>query len=153
MPTERSHEISLDVAVADAFPLFTPKGEESWVPGWRPSYIEPPGGETVPEMLFRTGDGDETTFWTCLAFEPGLHHVRYLRVTPASRIAFVDVACRAGGPNDCIVRVSYRFVALNDAGLRYIDAMSPEAFAAMIEDWRHLIGTALSPRAQSAPIS
>ena len=96
MPTERSHEISLDVAVADAFPLFTPKGEESWVPGWRPSYIEPPGGETVPEMLFRTGDGDETTFWTCLAFEPGLHHVRYLRVTPASRIAFVDVACRAG---------------------------------------------------------
>mgnify|MGYP002142650008 CR=1 FL=1 len=35
MSAEFSHEITLALPVEEAFPLFTPKGEERWVPGWR----------------------------------------------------------------------------------------------------------------------
>ncbi len=60
------HEITVDRPAAAAFPLFTPKGEEAWVPGWKPEYIRPETGETCEEMLFTTGEGEEKTFWTCL---------------------------------------------------------------------------------------
>jgi len=144
MHVDRTHEISLDMAVADAFPLFTPKGEEAWVPGWQPRYVDPGDGETSVEMLFSTGTAEETTFWMCLAYEPLDHHARYLRITPASRIAFVDVRCRASGPGKCVATVSYRFVPLNEAGRVQVDAMLGDAFAEMIEGWGRLIRAARS---------
>jgi hypothetical protein len=150
MPVDCTHEIALDMAVSDAFPLFTPKGEEGWVPGWRPTYIEPADGETAVEMLFKTGTGEETTFWTCLAYEPQRYHARYLRITPASRIAFVDVRCRASGPKSCIATVSYSLVPLNEAGRAHVETMSPDAFARMIEDWGRLIRFSRSPSDEAA---
>ena len=72
MEAEFAHEIAVDLPVDQAFPLFTPKGEEAWVPGWRPEYLSPPSGETVEEMLFRNGIGEETTIWTCLKCEQEL---------------------------------------------------------------------------------
>jgi hypothetical protein len=139
MQAEFSHEITLDLPVGDAFPLFTPKGEELWVPGWQPEYLSPETGETAEEMLFRTGSGDETMIWTCLKWEPDRWHARYLRVTPASRVAIVDVLCRADGPVRTVVRVSYAFVALSEAGARLVAATTPDGFAASIDEWARLI--------------
>lgn len=139
MQIEFSHEIALDLAVGDAFPLFAPKGEEAWVPGWQPEYLSPTTGETAEEMLFRTGSGDETTIWTCLKWEPDRWHARYLRVTPASRVAIVDVRCRADGPVRTVVRVSYTFIPLSEAGERLVAATTPHGFAASIDEWARLI--------------
>src|SRR5688500_10788176 len=105
MQSEFSHEIAIGLPVVEAFPLFTPKGEEAWVPDWRPQYLSPLSGETAEEMLFRTGSGADTTIWTCLKWEPEVSHVRYLRVTPASRVAVVDVRCRAEGAARTVARV------------------------------------------------
>ena len=137
--TEFTHEIALPGPPDTIFPLFTPKGEEAWVPGWRPRYIAPADGATGAEMLFETGAGDDRTIWTCLAFEPRVRHARYLRVTPASRAAIVDVCCRAMGPGHTVARVSYRYHALTAEGTRQIAAMTPAGFAAEIETWRNLI--------------
>lgn len=139
MQAEFAHEIAVDLPVDQAFPLFTPKGEEAWVPGWRPEYLSPASGETVEEMLFRTGSGDEATIWACLKYEPELRHARYLRVTPASRVAIVDVRCRPDGPTRSAVRISYAFVALTQAGAQSIAAMTPESFAVSIDEWAVLI--------------
>jgi hypothetical protein len=143
MQAEFAHEITVDLPADRAFPLFTPKGEEAWVPGWRPEYLSPRSGETVEEMLFRTGSGDETTIWTCLKHEPDLAHARYLRVTPASRVAIVDVRCRPDGLARSIVRVSYAFAALTEAGAQSIAAMTPESFAVSIDEWALLIHASL----------
>jgi hypothetical protein len=139
MKAEFVHEITVDLPVDQAFTLFTPKGEEMWVPGWRPEYLSPASGETVEEMLFRTGSADETTIWTCLKYEPELRHARYLRVTPASRVAIVDVRCRPDGPDRSVARVSYAFVALTEAGAQFIAAVTAESFAASIDEWALLI--------------
>ena len=58
-------------------------------------------------LLFATGTGDERTWWTCLAYEPEACHVRYLRLTPDSRAAFVDVTCRARDARSTLVTVGY----------------------------------------------
>ncbi len=139
MRTEFSHEIRIDVPVDEALPLFTPKGEEQWVPGWRPDYLAPTSGETCEEMVFRTGHGDEITLWTCLKWRPDERHARYLRVTPGAHVGFVDVRCRPEGRSATAVRVSYSYVALSPAGQAHIDAISPASFAAAIGEWAELI--------------
>ena len=139
MYRECSHEITVDRPVSETLPLFTPKGEESWVPGWEPDYIAPETGETREEMLFVTSHGDETTFWTCLDWQPDDGHVRYLRLTPGSRVGFVDVRCRADGPDKTQVRVAYQLHALSDSGRAYLQDMTQSAFVEMIDQWARLI--------------
>jgi hypothetical protein len=139
-------EITIDRPVAEAFPLFTPKGEEGWVPGWKPDYFAPDGGETKKDMLFATGEGSERTWWTCLEWQPEKHRVRYLRLTPDSRAAFVDVACRARDTETTLVTVSYDMQALGAAGETYIAGMTDKDFAGMIGEWPGLIAKAAPKR-------
>ncbi len=139
MRQEFSHEIRVALPVEEAFPLFTPKGEEAWVPGWRPDYLWPACGDTCADMVFATGSGDEATLWTCLEWQPERHHVRYLRTTPGSRVAFVDVRCRPDGDGTA-VRVAYAYVPLSEAGKTFIAAITERSFAATIDEWAVLIG-------------
>ncbi len=134
-----SREFTLDRPPGAAIGLFTPRGEEAWVPGWAPVYIRPASGDTVPEMLFTTGAGEELTFWTCLAWEPDAGHARYLRLTPASRAAFVDVRCDDNGAGGTRVRVEYDVTALTAAGEALVAEMSAESFAGQIGAWPELI--------------
>jgi len=139
MNKDYSHEIVIDRSASEAFPLFTPRGEEAWVPGWSPTYIHPETGETCKEMIFTTGEGEEKTFWTCLSWQPDQWHVRYLRLTPASRFAFVDVHCTPEGPDRTRVRVCYQMHALNDHGRAFLEGFSQRQFAQSIDEWSDLI--------------
>ena len=139
MQKTHSHEIFVDRPMSETIGLFTPKGEESWVPDWKPVYIQLASGKTCEEMIFTTGTGDEVTFWTCLKWQPDDGHARYLRLTPQSRLAFVDVQCRTAGTNRTRVRVGYRIQALTASGRAYLETLSERKFADMIDEWAHLI--------------
>lgn len=136
------HTIILERPIDDCFPLFTAKGEERWVPGWRPQYVHPPSGEAEPGQVFITGEGDERTWWTVVDFDPVAHHARYSRVTPASRIGLVDVRCRRVSELVTEVEVRYEMTALNAAGVAALQAYAGAAYVAMIEDWKRLIDAA-----------
>lgn len=133
-----AHEIRLGLPVDRAFPLFTPKGEEAWVPGWEPEYVSPADGTTEEEMVFVTR-GHETTYWTCLKWEPEAWHARYLRLTPESRVAFVDVRCRPDGVDHTVVHIAYTFVPLGGPGHEHLEAISAGSFADSIDGWADLI--------------
>lgn len=139
MRAEFQHEIGVDLPVGEALPLFTPKGEELWVPGWQPRYISPATGETREEMVFTTEDDGQTIFWTCLKWQPAAGHARYLRIVPGSRISFVDVLCRADGPSRTRVCVSYEHFALTEQGKQYLETISPASYAESIDGWTELI--------------
>jgi hypothetical protein len=139
MHSEFSHTITVDYPAEEAIHLFTPKGEESWVPGWTPTYISPECSETSEEMLFLTGHDDETTYWTCMKWEPKLGHARYLRLTPGSRVGFVDVRCQALDTQKTSVRVSYRMHALSSVGEAQLAKMTQDSFNEMIDEWARLI--------------
>lgn len=139
MRKDYAHEITVDLPVSEALTLFTPRGEEAWVPGWKPFYIWPRTGKICEEMIFKTGEGLEETIWTCLAWRPDQGHVRYHRLTPGSRLAFVDVHCRSEGGERTRVRVTYEIFALSNHGRAYLEELSDSAFAAMINGWSELI--------------
>jgi hypothetical protein len=129
------HTITLPLSVDEAFPLFTPEGERLWIAEWNPHYFYPSNGETLVGMVFVTGEGDETTYWTLADFDTGLHAARYCRVTPTSRSVIVEVKCDAVGEGETRVTVRYTLTALSDAGNSAISAFV-ESYAAMIEDWK-----------------
>ena len=141
---ERRHSIVLAGPIERVFPLFTPAGEKLWVDGWDPEFLHPASGDTCEGMIFRTGHGEESTLWGCVAWSPAAHRVRYARVTPASRFGFVEVACRALAEDRTEATVGYAFTALSPGGRSYLANLTEEAFASMIEEWRTAIDRWLS---------
>ncbi|MCC0077217.1 MAG: SRPBCC family protein [Rhodobacter sp.] len=131
-----SHSFSLPMPPDRALPLFTPRGEEAWVPGWAPVYVDPPGGETAEGMIFSTGNG--AVWWTCLRWRPATGEARYLRLTPGVKAARVGVSCRAEGAGTRVT-VCYDWHALGADGAAEIAALTPAGFASEIDGWRSLI--------------
>ena len=134
-----SHTIFVDRPSPVAIHLFTPKGEETWVPGWDPVYITPVSGEMKEEMLFTTGTGDELTYWTCMKWRPQDGHARYFRLTPASRAAFVDVRCTDADKGWTQVTMCYEMHALTPSGDDDLQHMTQETFEKSIDNWAVLI--------------
>ncbi len=128
------HRIMVDIPIDQAFTLFTPAGEELWVEGWAPRYIQPADGRTEAGMVFSTGAGDEITHWLLADFDRAAHRSRYVRCTPASRMTVVEVQCRAVDATRTAVEVSYTLTALNDAGAAAIAAFE-RGFVAMMDGW------------------
>jgi hypothetical protein len=137
---DRQHTILVDGAVDRVFPLFTPIGETYWVDGWDPEFIYPESGETREGMVFRTSHGGEETLWSCLAWEPGRHHVRYARVTPGSRFGFVEVNCLERSADQTEASVRYTLTALSAEGASQLSDLTAEAYQRMIDEWRTRIG-------------
>ena len=131
-----SHEFELPFPPSEAMVLFTPKGEEIWVPGWNPRYVDPPRGETREGMVFSTHD--DAVWWTCLLWDPA-GEARYLRLTPGVKFARVHVRCAPCGEGATQVQISYDWHAINEEGAREIAELGQEGFTHEIAKWRELI--------------
>jgi len=135
----RTHAVDSEGPLERVFALFTPRGEEEWAQGWKPTYVYPESGAIENGMVFLTGNGEERTIWACAAYEPASHRVRYARVTPASRFAFVEVVCEEIGPDRTRATVTYELTALTAGGSRYLEGLTAAAFEGMIDGWREAI--------------
>jgi hypothetical protein len=132
------HRIRVEAPVERAFLYFTPDGERHWVEGWAPVYLHPDDGHTEAGMVFTTGAGPEVTVWTLADFDRVAHRSRYLRCTPASRLAVVEIACRPLDADHTEVDVSYTLTALNAEAEAAMAAFGA-GFKAMIDGWAERI--------------
>jgi hypothetical protein len=132
------HRIAVEAPVDRAFMYFTPAGESHRVEGWEPAYLFPGDGRTEAGMVFTTGAGAEYTLWTLVDFDRVAHRSRYLRCTPASRLAVVEIACRTLDANHTEVDVAYTLTALDMAAEAALAAFGA-GFAAMIDGWAERI--------------
>ncbi|WP_433331450.1 SRPBCC family protein [Spirillospora sp. CA-294931] len=135
-----SGRITVPLPPAEAFTLFTPRGEERWVKGWQPRF--PSGGtdDTEPGTVFETGTGDETTTWVVIARDPG-HRVSYARTTPGSRAGTVTVSLKPA-EEGTEVEVAYDLTALTpeaEAGL----AEFATGYPAFLQSWEEAIKAVL----------
>jgi hypothetical protein len=127
--------LRLPLPADTAFLLFTPKGEEAWIPEWRPRYIRPADGRTGPGMVFTTGEGEDFTIWQVLAFDRAARRSLYARTTPAARAGTVGVQVAPLGPDEAEVQVRYELTALTPPAGQGLAQYEGEAFARMIDGW------------------
>lgn len=149
----RAHRIELPLPMAEAMPLFTPKGEEAWIREWRPEYHHPADGSTVAGMVFVTRAGGSETWWTLTDYRPDDGYARYARVTPGMHSVLVEVQCSGMTTDRTEVEVRYTYVPLSAAGLAAVSPLADGGFATMIEGWRTMILAWLELRGTKPPPS
>ena len=55
--------IQVALPPAEAFRLFTPRGEQDWAHGWHPHFPAPVTDDTDPGTVFETHAHDQHTIW------------------------------------------------------------------------------------------
>jgi hypothetical protein len=123
------------------FDLFSPLGEKSWVPGWDPELIHPPGAIWERGLVFRTREERGEAIWVVTALDRERHEVEYHRVEAGRYVARVHVRCSPVGSGQTNVRVTYTFVGLSDVGNQDIAAMSAKAYEEKMARWQGWIAT------------
>jgi hypothetical protein len=135
-----SGRINVPLPPGEAFVLFTPRGEERWVDGWRPQFPVPTEDDTKPGTIFETSADGEDTIWVVVDREPG-RRMSYARVTPGSRAGTVTVALEDGGGGRSAVEVTYAMTALSPDGDRQLREFAA-GYPDFLESWESAISAA-----------
>ena len=88
--------VQVDLPPAEAFCLFTPRGEEDWAQGWHPRFPVPAPGDSGPATVFETATHGQHTIWLVTDRQPG-KRISYARVTPGHQAGTVTVTINAAG--------------------------------------------------------
>ena len=128
---------------AQAFPFFTPDGERLWVPDFDPEYLHPLSGDQGVGAIFTTRHGDEDTLWMVQRFSLRDGTAEYARVTPGSRRGTVHVALAAVDAHTTEATVTYDLASISAEGDAVLEAMTEDAYAAMLADWEQRIARAI----------
>lgn len=128
--------LTVALPAAEAFVLFTPRGERRWAAGWDPRFPDPVGDDAAPGTVFET----HGTTWVVVDREPG-RRIRYARHTPGATAGTVTVALTdAGGHSD--VTVTYELTALTEAGREHLREFAA-GYEAYLASWQEDIAAAL----------
>ena len=140
----RTQNIHLSASPGRVFPLFDPIGEKQWADGWEPEIIYPPSGEVAEDMVFTTSSHDEVqVIWTILAFDAATWRISYLRVTPGSHVAKIDIHCKDHLDETTLASISYTFTALTEQGNGYVARFTEEHYQEWMLSWEKAINYCL----------
>ncbi|MFL6076223.1 MAG: hypothetical protein ACJ73S_22760 [Mycobacteriales bacterium] len=143
MRYELAGELAVALPPAEAWVLFTPRGEEAWVDGWRPRFPSPAEDDTAPGTVFLTDSHGARTTWVVVDSEPGrrVRYSRHAHDTSAGTVT-VELAADAAGTGSTVA-VTYTLTALTaEAGpdLARFAAHYPE----FLRGWQDAIAGSLT---------
>jgi Polyketide cyclase / dehydrase and lipid transport len=128
---------------AEAFRLFTARGERDWAHGWEPRFPAPAPDDTEPGTVFETSAHGQHTIWLVTEREPG-RRIGYSRVTPGHQAGTVTVRlAAAGGGSE--VEVTCQLTALSDAAVRHL-ADFADGYDEYLRSWEDAIAALLATK-------
>ncbi|HEY2276717.1 MAG TPA: SRPBCC family protein [Streptosporangiaceae bacterium] len=128
---------------AQAFRLFTARGEQDWAPGWAPAFPAETSDDTEPGTVFETSTHGQPTTWVVTGRQPG-RCISYAQMTPGHRAGTVTVtlspAGRHGESSD--VEVTYQLTALSAAAQPALREFA-DGYPAFLQSWQDAISAGL----------
>jgi hypothetical protein len=121
---------------AEAFRLFTPRGEEVWAEGWHPTFPSPAPDDTEPGTVFETNAHGRPTIWLVTDRQPGTR-ISYARVTPGHQAGTVTVIVRPDGRHS-EAEVTYQLTALADSEADKLREFA-DGYPAYLRSWEDAI--------------
>jgi hypothetical protein len=132
--------LTVALAPEQAFSLFTPRGEQDWVAGWKPHFPAPASDDTAPGTIFETRADGRITTWVVVDRTPG-RHIRYARVIPGHNAGTVTVTVDdAEGYSD--VTVTYELTALTAAAAQQLNEFAAD-YPTFLHSWQNAIAASL----------
>jgi hypothetical protein len=142
----RTGGFDLPCSPGEAFPLFSPEGERSWVKGWDPRPVFPDKIAFARDTVFREGEGGEEAIWTIVDVDRQRHRAEYIRVAPASHSAHIVVQIEPLSAHESRVLVSYAVTTFGEASDALLANFSEEAYAEKMRRWQRQISACVSNR-------
>src|SRR5690554_2078266 len=133
MQRRLSGRINVALPPSEAFVLFTPRGEENWVPGWQPRFPVPTEDDAAPGTVFETAADGEQTIWVVIDREPG-RRMSYARVTRGLRAGTVSVEIIEGDDGASVVEVIYVLTPLSPEGERELEEFAA-GYVEFLKSW------------------
>jgi hypothetical protein len=138
---EHTGTFEMAVPVSTLFPLFSPEGERSWVPGWE--YENLMGtAELSEDYVFLTKAHDHGTtvaIWLVKRYDREAHLVEFYKVEPDDKVGVVKVKCTRLAAEKSEVEVTYKYLALSPTGERFVSGFTNAVFEAFIGEWQELL--------------
>lgn len=134
----------LPIGRAEAFRLFTPRGERDWAEGWDPEFFGDVADDAQVGTVFRTGADTLRTTWVVVESVPE-QRLRYARLDHRGWMGTVAVTLedRSGG---CLVVVAYDLTATAPGSSSQLSRFASD-YPAYIASWRaEIIDHALAGR-------
>jgi hypothetical protein len=128
--------IQVGLAPAEAFRLFTPRGEEDWVHRWHPQFPAPADDDTEPGTVFETSSHGQHTVWLVTDRQPG-RSISYARVTPGDYAGTVTVTISAAGQHSEI-EVTYQLTPLVGAASEKLREFA-DGYRDYLQSWQDAI--------------
>lgn len=151
MTSERQRlagRIQVGLPPAEAFRLFTPRGEELWAHGWHPCFPVVTADDTEPGTVFETHAHGQHATWLVTSREPG-NRISYARVIPGEQAGTVTVTISASG--GCTsAEVVYDLTALSSLASQKLREFA-DGYPAYLQSWQDAIAASL--RSQHLPRS
>jgi hypothetical protein len=134
--------LSVPLPPAQAFDLFTPRGEQRWVAGWEPRFPAAATDDSAPGTVFETIAHGHTTTWVVAERTRG-RRIRYARVVPGINAGTVTVALSGGADNHSDVTVVYELTALKASAVRHLHDFAA-GYPDMLRQWADAIAMTLT---------
>lgn len=136
-----SGRISVALPPADAFRLFTPRGEQDWAHHWNPRFPAPVTDDSAPGTVFETRAQGHGAVWVVTGREPG-RRISYSRVILGESAGTVTVTLSPSGEHS-EVEVVYEITALTNRASDELREFA-EGYAAYLQSWQDEIEHALA---------
>ena len=132
--------IAVAMPPAEAFRLFTPRGEQDWAHGWQPRFPARVVDDDEPGTVFETDAHGQRTIWLVTGREPG-RRISYARVTPGEQAGTVTVTITGAGDYS-EVEVCYQLTALRPGGGDKVREFA-DRYPAYLQSWQDAIAASL----------
>jgi hypothetical protein len=140
VPRRLIGRIQVGLPTDEAFRLFTPRGEQDWVTGWKPRFPAPAPDDTQPGTVFETNAHGRTTIWLVLDRQWG-KRISYARVTPGDQAGTVTIVVSPTGRHS-EVEVTYELTALTGAASSRLREFA-DNYPAYLRSWQDAISARL----------
>jgi hypothetical protein len=128
-------------SISKIFPLFSPEGEKSWVPGW--DYENIMGSNDLHEdYVFLTKNHDHASteaIWLVKRYEPESYLVQFYKVEPEDKIGVITVQCTELSDVRTKIQVTYEYFGLSKRGNEFISKFSASQYKDFIGEWQNLL--------------
>ena len=135
-PRRLTGRIQVGLPPDEAFRLFTPRGERTWMAGWQPRFPAVAADDTEPGTVFETSSHGQTTVWLVLHRQWG-KRISYARVSPGDRAGTVTIVVYPIGSHS-EVDVTYELTALTDAASTGLREFADD-YPAYLQSWQDAI--------------
>ena len=134
--TTRSYEQTIHADPARVFDLLCPVREAEWLDGWDYTLLYSKSGLAEEGCVFLSRqEGEKDTIWMITRRDVENRETEFVRATPESRIARLTIAVDEKAENLSKVKITYVITALCEEGNRFLEAFTPENFAAAMKFW------------------